>query len=202
MYYTYGHYKADSKELFYVGKGKGSRAHEKDSRSDYWRNIVNKYGYTVEIFAEWEFEKDAFIHERFLIDCFQDLTDLCNLTDGGEGCSGYVWTDEQKAKLKLRTPPRLGVVLSEKTKQQIRLSQLGVVRGPHTKEHSQKIGQALKGKAKTSEQADRLRKMATQTAKVVRVCTNCGHKGCGPNMYRYHFDNCKVKHGEKQWMMM
>ena len=103
MYYTYGHYKADSKQLFYIGKGKGRRAHEKDSRSDYWRNIVNKYGYTVEIFAEWESEQDAFIHEKFLIECFQDLTDLCNLTDGGDGCSGYVWTEEQKAKLKLRT---------------------------------------------------------------------------------------------------
>ena len=197
MYYTYGHYKADSKELFYIGKGKNNRAYEKDSRSDYWRNIVNKYDYTVEIFAEWESEKDAFIHERFLIDCFRDLTNLCNLTDGGDGCSGYIWTDEQKAKLKLRIHPNIGKKTPDHVRKQIGLSQLGVVRGPHSKEHSQKIGQALKGKPKTPEQAQRLRELATKTAKVVRVCTNCGHKGCGPNMYRYHFDNCKVTYGIK-----
>lgn len=191
MYYTYGHYKADSKKLFYIGKGKGSRAHEKDSRSDYWRNIVNKYGFTVEIFAEWESEQDAFIHEKFLIKCFHDLTDLCNLTDGGEGCSGYVWTKEQKDKLKLRTPPRFGAVLSEQTREKIKLSQIGISRGPHSTEHSQKISQALKGKPKTLEQAARLKAVANAAAQAVRVCPHCGHEGRGANMYRYHFDNCK-----------
>jgi hypothetical protein len=196
MYYTYGHYKADSKELFYIGKGKGSRAHEKDSRSDYWRNIVNKYGYTVEIFAEWESEQDAFIHEKFLIECFQNLTDLCNLTDGGDGCSGYVWTDEQKAKLKFREHPNLGKTTPDHVRKQIGLSQLGTVRGPHNKEHSQKISQALKGKPKTLEQAARLKAVANAAAKAVRICTRCGHEGRGANMYRYHFDNCKKQHGE------
>ena len=192
MYYTYGHYKADSKQLFYIGKGKDRRAHEKDSRSDYWRNIVNKHGYSIEIFAEWESEEDAFIHEKFLIECFRDLTDLCNLTEGGEGCSGYIWSDEQKAKLKSRLHPNLGKKIPEHVRKQIGLSQLGVLRGPQSEEHSQKISEALKGKAKAPEQADRLRKMAKQTAQVMRVCPNCGHEGRGPNMYRYHFDNCKV----------
>ena len=197
MYYTYGHYKADSKELFYIGKGKNNRAYEKDSRSDYWRNIVNKYDYTVEIFAEWESEKDAFIHERFLIDCFRDLTNLCNLTDGGDGCSGYIWTDEQKAKLKLRKPPRLGAVLSEETKKQIRLSQLGIPRGSHSKEHSAKIALAHKGKVKSKEHVKKMTQNAKEQTKKVLVCKNCGHEGCGPNMYRYHFDNCKVTYGTK-----
>jgi hypothetical protein len=192
MYYTYGHYKADSKQLFYIGKGKDRRAHEKDSRSDYWRNIVNKHGYSIEIFAEWESEEDAFIHEKFLIECFRDLTDLCNLTEGGEGCSGYIWSDEQKAKLKSRLHPNLGKKTPDHVRKQIGLSQLGVLRGPQSEKHSQKISEALKGKAKAPEQADRLRKMAKQTAQVMRVCPNCGHEGRGPNMYRYHFDNCKV----------
>lgn len=192
MYYTYGHYKADSKQLFYIGKGKDNRFREKDSRSDYWRNIVNKHGYSVEIFAEWESEEDAFIHEKFLINCFRDLTTLCNLTDGGDGCSGYVWTDKQKAKLKSRLHPNLGKKIPEHVCKQIGLSQLNVLRGPQSKEHSQKISKALKGKTKAPEQADRLRKMAKQTAQIMRVCPNCGHEGRGPNMYRYHFDNCKA----------
>jgi hypothetical protein len=197
MYYTYGHYKADSKELFYIGKGKDGRFCEKDSRSSYWHNIVNKHGYSAEIFAEWESEKDAFIHEKFLIDCFRDLTNLCNLTNGGEGCSGYVWTDEQKAKLKLRAHSNLGKKIPEHVRKQIGLTQLGILRGPQSKEHSKKISDALKGKPKTLEQLEILKKVAIQAARTVRVCTNCGHQGCGPNMYRYHFDNCKVKHGEK-----
>ena len=192
MYYTYGHYKADSKELFYIGKGKGNRAHDRDSRSDFWRNIVKKHDYTVEIFADWPTEEEAFEHEKFLIECFRDLTVLCNLTDGGDGCSGYAWTDEQKAKLKFRVHPNLGKKTPEHVRKQIGLSQLGVPRGPQTEEHSEKISKALKGKAKPLEQAERLRQLAKQTAQVVRVCPNCGHEGRGPNMYRYHFNNCKV----------
>lgn len=193
MYYTYGHYKANSKELFYIGKGKSNRAYEKDSRSKFWNSIVNKNGHTVEIFANWESEKDAFLHEKFLIECFRDLTKLCNLTDGGDGCSGYIWSDEQKEKLKKRQHPNLGKKLSDDIKKKIGLTQLGISRGPQTKEHSEKISAALKNKPKTKEQADRLRKMAKETAQIIKTCPNCGHKGKGPNIYRFHFENCKGK---------
>lgn len=192
MYYTYGHYKADSKELFYIGKGKGNRSHEKDSRSDHWRNIVNKYGYTVEIFAEWESEKDAFIHERFLIECFKDLTSLCNLTDGGDGCSGYIWTDEQKAKLKLRIHPNLGKKTPDHVRRQIGLSQLGVARGPHSKEHSQKISLAHKGKVKTKEHIAKITERLKKESQVKLTCPHCGLESNGPVMKRWHFSNCKA----------
>ena len=192
MYYTYGHYKADSKELFYIGKGKGNRSHEKDSRSNYWQNIVNKHGYTIEIFAEWKSEKDGFIHEKFLIECFGDLTDLCNLTEGGEGCSGYVWSDEQKAKLKNRTHFNLGKKTPEHVRKKIGLTQLGVSRGPFTQEHRQKISEALKKVQKTPEQIEKLHEMAKKSASIIRTCPKCGHEGHGANMYRFHFDNCKT----------
>jgi hypothetical protein len=193
MYYTYGHYKANSKELFYIGKGKTNRAYEKDSRSDFWNSIVKKHGYTVEIFANWKSEKDAFLHEKFLIECFRNLTKLCNLTDGGDGCSGYVWSNEQKQKLKNRKHANLGKQLPEEVKKRISLSQLGIARGPQSKEHSEKIANALKNKAKTPEQAERLRKMAKKTANILRICPNCGHEGRGPNIFRFHFENCKGK---------
>lgn len=193
MYYTYGHYKADSKELFYIGKGKGRRAYDKDSRSDYWRNIVTKYGYTVEIFSEWESEQDAFIHEKFLIECFQDLADLCNLTDGGDGCSGYVWTDEQKAKLKLRTHSNLGKITPDHVRKKIGLSQLGVVRGPHSIEHSQKIALAHKGKIKSQEHMAKIVMGLKKQAQIKLTCPHCGIESNGPVMKRWHFNNCKAK---------
>ena len=196
MYYTYGHYKADTKELFYIGKGKNNRAYEKDSRSDFWRNIVNKHNYTIEIFSNWETEEEAFIHEKFLIDCFGDLTKLCNLTNGGDGCSGYVWTDDQKQKLKLRKSSRLGAKLPDWLKEKIRIKQIGIKRKPHSKEHSAKIGLALKNKKKSVEHIEKLKLKAQLESKQIVTCPYCNKSSNGPVMKRWHFENCKEKHGK------
>ena len=32
---------------FYIGKGKEKRAYDKINRSNYWKSIVNKYGYEI-----------------------------------------------------------------------------------------------------------------------------------------------------------
>jgi hypothetical protein len=193
MYYTYGHYKADSKELFYIGKGKNNRAQEKDSRSDWWQNIVNKHGFSTEIFAEWPTEKEAFEHEKFLIECFKDLTVLCNLTNGGEGCSGYVWTKEQKDKLKNRLPHNTGKVWNESVRQKISLAQKGKKRPSHSPEHCRKIGLAHKNKSKSAEQLEKMRINGILQGKVLRICPHCGHENYGVNIFRWHFDNCKEK---------
>lgn len=96
-FYTYSHSKPDG-SIFYIGKGVEDRAWQKDNRNTYWHNTVNKYGYKVEVLAQWETEKEAFDHEKFLISCFKDMgIKLVNLTNGGEGSAGYKWTDEQKA---------------------------------------------------------------------------------------------------------
>lgn len=193
MYYTYGHYKANSKELFYIGKGKTNRAYEKDSRSDFWNSVVKKHGYTVEIFANWESEKDAFLHEKFLIECFHDLTKLCNLTDGGDGCSGYVWSDEQKSKLKGRLPHNTGKEWSEDIKNKISKAQKGRERGPHTKKHSEKIAKALAGKPKSENHLKKMSENGKLQGKVLRTCPHCGHQNYGVNIFRWHFENCKGK---------
>jgi len=193
MYYTYGHYKADSKELFYIGKGKGNRAHERDSRSDFWRNIVNKHNYIVEIFADWPTEKEAFEHEKFLIQCFRELTVLCNLTNGGDGCSGYIWTKEQKSKLKDRTPFMLGKSWSKEVKEKISVAQKGKKRNSHSFEHCEKIAKALKDKPKSQLHIEKMKINAIQQGKVLKTCPHCGHKNYGANIFRWHFDNCKEK---------
>lgn len=101
-YYTYAHYTADTKELFYIGKGsvhkqrKFHRAYAKTGRNKYWQNKVNKHkGFIVEILALWDKEEEAFEHEKLLISCFTGLT---NLTYGGEGQVGRVQTEEEKIK--------------------------------------------------------------------------------------------------------
>jgi hypothetical protein len=99
-FYTYGHY-TEAGRLFYIGKGQGKRAHVKTGRSRHWKNIVNKHGLKVEIFANWQSEQDAHTHERFLIACFRDDlgTQLVNLTDGGEGSSGWSPDADTRARM-------------------------------------------------------------------------------------------------------
>lgn len=98
-FYTYVHRRVDDGKVFYVGKGKGSRANSIRSRNPYWRSTANKHGVRVELVARWGSELEAFEHEVFLIACFRDLNyPLCNLTDGGDGISGYRHSAETRAK--------------------------------------------------------------------------------------------------------
>jgi len=99
MFYTYAHTKPDG-TIFYIGKGQNKRAWKKTGRNTHWKNIVSKYkNYGVEILANWDTEEEAFSHEVLLISCFKDLGyDLANHTTGGDGPSGYKWTEAQKQK--------------------------------------------------------------------------------------------------------
>ncbi len=102
-YYVYIHRRNDTNDVFYVGKGNGRRANSKHRRSDWWNSIVAKAGgFTVE-FAEKEMsEESAFDLEIELIKFYRENGyTLCNHTDGGEGPSGMVHTEEAKAKIAL-----------------------------------------------------------------------------------------------------
>lgn len=48
-FYIYAHYTLDTNEIFYIGKGKGNRLGHKRGRSNLWKNIVNKHGYSKKI---------------------------------------------------------------------------------------------------------------------------------------------------------
>lgn len=59
MYYLYQHIRKDTNEVFYVGigtlsnkKNKYSRAYNKCNRSEFWKKIITKYGYNIEIVLE------------------------------------------------------------------------------------------------------------------------------------------------------
>ena len=98
-HYTYAHSKPDG-TIFYIGKGIGRRAYSKN-RNDYWKRIVAKYGYEVQILAHWDTEAEALDHEVLLIACMKDMgIELCNLTNGGEGATGYKHSEQHKDKLK------------------------------------------------------------------------------------------------------
>jgi hypothetical protein len=81
-FYIYAHYKKDTDELFYIGKGKGNRAWNIRDRNIYWSRIVTKHGYYVKIILKDLEESRAFIQEILAI---KELKPVANLTLGGYG---------------------------------------------------------------------------------------------------------------------
>jgi hypothetical protein len=84
-FYVYEHLKPNTGEVFYIGKGCDKRAYQTRSRNNHWTNIVNKYGLEVNIVYNNLTNSEASQKEIDLIE-FYGLNNLCNMTQGGEGC--------------------------------------------------------------------------------------------------------------------
>lgn len=84
-FYVYEHLKPNTGEVFYIGKGSKNRAYETRSRNNHWTNIVNKYGLEVNIIYNNLTNQEAGQKEIDLIE-FYGLDNLCNMTQGGDGC--------------------------------------------------------------------------------------------------------------------
>jgi hypothetical protein len=110
-FYVYIHRKATNGEVFYVGKGVGDRSSSRNNRNVHWQRIVAKHGYTIELvldgLQEWyalELEKDLIsLHGRT-----SDSTGiLVNMTDGGDGISGYAHTDHARTQISKKNKGRV-----------------------------------------------------------------------------------------------
>lgn len=99
-YYVYRHIRLDSNTPFYIGKGKDRRAYTKSNRSHYWKNIVSKHGYRVEILKKDLEESQAFKLERKLIKVYK-MYGYCevNFTEGGDGISGFKFSKKSRSKM-------------------------------------------------------------------------------------------------------
>jgi len=155
---VYQHRRNDTNEIFYVGIGRDKkRPYEKrKGRNKYWRNIVNKHGYTVEILHEdLSFDECKEIErELILIHGRKDLGTgtLCNLTDGGDGVVGYIHSDETRRNM---SELRIGKTHSDETRRNMSELYTGEKHPFFGKTHSdetrRKIGEALKGKKHSEE---------------------------------------------------
>ncbi len=86
IYYVYKHMIKETEEVFYVGRGKNNRAWDKNGRNDYWKKIVNKYEYIVEIIKEnLEIQESKDLE----VLAIEEYKPRANLTKGGEGTLGY-----------------------------------------------------------------------------------------------------------------
>lgn len=117
-YYTYIHYREDDNIPFYIGKGQNNRHRMSQGRNKYWQNIVQKHGFISELLSIFETEQEAFEHEAFLIKIFKEMGyKLANLSDGGEGPSGYKQTEEHKDNIR---KAQLGKKHTQETKDKIK----------------------------------------------------------------------------------
>jgi hypothetical protein len=100
-HYVYEHLRLDTGEVFYVGKGVNRRAWQTTKRSAYHKNIqAIAGGYNVHILINHITVAEAMRREMEHIASLREQgVGLVNLTDGGEGSSGYVASPEARAKI-------------------------------------------------------------------------------------------------------
>lgn len=143
--YVYLHLRESDGSVFYVGKGTLNRAWDRRKRTLWWRNIVAKHGLSVAIVKNEMPEACAFSLEKALIRAYSGQ--LCNLTDGGEGSSGYRHTEENLAIMRAMKigykpkVPRESIIAAAKRRRGSKMSE----------ESRAKMRAAAKGRVITNE---------------------------------------------------
>lgn len=186
--------KTNEDDIIYVGKGSGSRMYKhiqiakgksqnRDKNPKLYNkisSILNKGGYVKpNVVFESLNEDDCFNKEISLINEI-GLNDLCNLTIGGEGTSGYKLSEKTKKKMSLakRGTKRIfseehkqnlsnalsgdnhhrywkNKSLSKETKEKMSLAKKG---RKFSDEHRKKISKALKGRKLSKEHKDNIKR--------------------------------------------
>ena len=142
QFYVYVHMRSTDDSVFYVGKGSKYRSTSKNGRSEYWHRIVNKHGLIVEIVKDQMTFDEANSYEIYLIAKLREEgCILCNLTNGGEGRSGYSVKEDTKLLISQATK---GKKRTEETKTKMKGNKnaLGAKRSIETKA---KISASKKG---------------------------------------------------------
>jgi hypothetical protein len=99
MTYIYFHKQADTKEVFYIGKGTNKRAWHKTRRNKYWKNIVKLHGYEIEIVLLCDSDNEAFFYESELI---KEIKPKANFTNPlGNGSFKHIESTKQNMKLRM-----------------------------------------------------------------------------------------------------
>ena len=149
----------EDRSPYYVGKGKGNRVYKRKKGEihppkDKSRILILKKNIT---------EEEAFKHEIYMIAVFgrKDLGTgiLYNMTNGGDGASGAVRSEETRRKISIsksgENNPFYGKSLSEETKRKLSEANRGKDNPLYGKSHSEetrrKISEGNKGKTHSQE---------------------------------------------------
>ena len=142
-YYTYAYLRED-RTPYYIGKGTGNRIYSTNRiikpPKDKSRIIYLKQNLT---------ETEAFRHEIYMISVFgrKDLGTgiLYNMTNGGDGSSGWVPSEEYRKKM---SEAKKGKTHSEDSKKKMSVAQKGKTL---SEEHRRKMSEANKDKTLSEE---------------------------------------------------
>ena len=164
-FYVYEWIRLDTNEPFYVGKGHGNRAYM-PFRNPYFNRVVEKVGLpniAVHILHDNLTEKLSFEYEIYYIYSYvyEFGFNLTNLTIGGDGVTGYKWTEEQCKKL---SEARSGKKASEETRRKISEATSGELShwyGKHSEESRKKISESLSGRKYSEETRRRMSESRT-----------------------------------------
>lgn len=125
-YYVYEWYNVDTNEVFYVGKGKKDRYKHIKNRNKFFIDYYNTHNCDVRKVYINLTEEQAFEKEMDLISYYKNKTNfrLTNQTNGGEGMSGFVVSDEFREKMREivsgKNNPNYGHYWTEEQKQKAR----------------------------------------------------------------------------------
>lgn len=180
MAYVYKHIRKDNNQPFYIGVGglitfdNYQRALAKNwkglrSRSQFWHNYVNLYGFYSEILLDNCSAKEAFTKEVELIKTYGRLDlgtgILVNHTDGGEGTHSLskenreklaYWKGKKRSDIPKRQKTKRKRVawnkgISHSDQSKLKMKEAAKYRKPQTIETKTKRSESLKGKSKSPE---------------------------------------------------
>lgn len=142
-FYVYVHSRLSSGQPFYIGKGTGKRCISESNRNKYWLNIVSKdQGFVTSFIAQDLDEELAILIEIEAIALYRQRGfGLVNMTNGGEGVSGFVFTEEQKLKM---SNSHKGVKLSETHRINSSLAKIGRIVSQQTRDKISKTNKGTK----------------------------------------------------------
>ena len=131
MAYVYRHIRLDKNEPFYIGIGSDEqykRASTPKNRNIFWKRIVNKTDFEVEIICDnlnWD---EACIKEKEFISLYgrkdKNKGSLCNLTDGGEGVCGLKASDASKKKMSDAKKGKKPYVITDEIRKNLKAASL------------------------------------------------------------------------------
>ena len=186
-HYVYAYLREDGTP-YYIGKGIANRCKEKHNVPIHPNNRIEfiKTQLTDEEAIQLEIELIA-KHGR------KDLGTgiLRNMTNGGDGVAGRIFTKETRAKI---STANKGKPSPMKGKKNPGLS--AALKGkPKSPEHLKKLSAWQKGKPKPYVSEARKGKPTGRKGipLMKTTCPHCGKEGGIPQMKQWHFDNCKRK---------
>ena len=144
----YQHRRIDTNDIFYVGiSSNNKRPYDRTKRSIFWKNIIKKTEYEVQILKSDLTWDDACDLEKVLISWYGRRNlgtgNLVNMTDGGDGClgvephnkGGIGFRHSDNTKVKIGNKNR-GKILSDEQKNNLSIKATGRL---HTLETKKKM---------------------------------------------------------------